>query len=97
MCSIWDDGGSQGLEASSERVNGVWSPARHLGNGINSPAREYCPAASPDGKYFFFTSFRGFGDRVPDRPWTFLDLQSGLKSVLNGFGNIYQVDMSALR
>jgi hypothetical protein len=81
----------------SERVNGAFGPARHLGNGINSPAREYCPAASPDGKYFFFTSFRGFGDRVPDRPWTFLDLQSGLKSILNGFGNIYQIDMSALR
>lgn len=81
----------------SERVNGVWAPARHLGAGINSSAREYCPGASPDGKYFFFTSFRGFGDRVPDRPWTFLDLQSGLKSVLNGFGNIYQIDMVALR
>jgi hypothetical protein len=81
----------------SEQVNGVWSPARHLGAGINSAAREYCPAASPDGKYFFFTSFRGFGDRVPDRPWTFVELQSGLRSVLNGFGNIYQIDMAALK
>jgi WD40-like Beta Propeller Repeat len=91
-----DDMGNGDLYIS-ERVNGTWTPARHLANGINSPAREYCPAASPDGKYFFFTSFRGFGDRVPDRPWTFLDLQSGLKSVLNGFGNIYQIDMAALR
>jgi WD40-like Beta Propeller Repeat len=91
-----DDMGSGDLYIS-ERANGVWSPARHLGAGINSPAREYCPAASPDGKYFFFTSFRGFGDRVPDRPWTFVEWQSGLRSVLNGFGNVYQIDMAALR
>lgn len=81
----------------SERVNGQFAPARHLGAGINSPAREYCPGVSPDGKYFFFTSFRGFGDRIPDRPWTFLELQSALRAVLNGFGNIYQIDMSAVR
>jgi Tol biopolymer transport system component len=81
----------------SERVNGQWLPARHLGAGVNSSAREYCPAASPDGKYFFFTSFRGFGDRVPDKPWTYRDFRAGMDSVLNGFGNIYQVDMAAVR
>ena len=91
-----DDMGNGDLYVS-ERVNGVWSQARHLGAGINSSAREYCPGASPDGKYFFFTSFRGFGDRVPDRPWTFAELQSGFTLVLNGFGNIYHVDMSVVR
>ena len=81
----------------SEQVNGTWTPARHLGNGINSTAREYCPAASPDGKYFFFTSFRGFGDRIPDAPWSYKEFRSGLDSVLNGWGNIYQVDIAALK
>ena len=52
----------------SEQANGAFGPARHLGAGINSVAREYCPIGSPDGRYFFFTSFRGFGDRIPDRP-----------------------------
>jgi Tol biopolymer transport system component len=81
----------------SEQVNGVFQPARHLGSGINSAAREYCPSGSPDGRYFFFTSFRGFGDRVPDRPWTTKDFVTGLRSVLNGWGNLYQIDMAALR
>jgi hypothetical protein len=33
---------------------------------------------------------------VPEQAWTFRDLRGGLQSVLNGWGNIYQVDMSAL-
>jgi len=81
----------------SERVNGVFGPARHLGAGINSPAREYCPIGSPDGRYFFFTSFRGFGDRIPDRPWTTPEFVAGIHGVLNGWPNIYQIDMAALR
>lgn len=80
----------------SHQVNGVWTPAKHIGAGVNSSSREYCPSVSPDGKYFFFTSFRGFGDSVPDRPWTFADFRRGTASVLNGFGNIYQIDMSAV-
>jgi Tol biopolymer transport system component len=81
----------------SEQVSGVWQPARHLGAGINSPAREYCPIGSPDGRYFFFTSFRGLGDRIPDRAWTTKEFFGGLRSTLNGWGNIYQIDMAALR
>jgi hypothetical protein len=90
-----DDLGNGDLYISTH-VNGAWTPARHLGRGINTPAREYCPALSPDGKYFFFTSFRGFGDRVPDRPWTYRDLREGLGAVLNGWGNIYRIDMARL-
>ena len=91
-----DDMGNGDLYIS-EQVNGTWTPARHLGNGINSSAREYCPAGSPDGKYFFFTSSRGFGDRIPDAPWSYKEFRSGLDSVLNGWGNIYQVDIAALK
>jgi hypothetical protein len=80
----------------SRQVNGVWTPAVHLGAGVNSTSREYCPVVTPDAKYLFFTSFRGFGDAVPDRPWTFADFRRGMSSVLNGFGNIYQIDVSAI-
>jgi Tol biopolymer transport system component len=91
-----DDMGNGDLYIS-EHVNGSWTAARHLGAGINSTAREYCPAASPDGKYFFFTSFRGFGESVPDHPLTYRELRAGLDGVLNGWGNVYQIDMAALR
>jgi Tol biopolymer transport system component len=91
-----DDMGNGDLYIS-ERVDGVFGPARHLGNGINTSAREYCPGASPDGKYFFFTSFRGFADSVPATPWNFRELQTALHSIRNGWGNVFQIDMSALR
>jgi hypothetical protein len=58
--------------------------------------REYCPILSPDGKYFFFTSFRGFADKPLEKPLTYAQLQSHSKSARNGMGNIYQVDASVL-
>ena len=80
----------------SHNRNGAWTPARHLGGGINSSAREYCPIGSPDGKYFFFTSFRGFVDQPPSKPLTYQELTGKIRSTLNGLGNVYQVDLSAL-
>jgi Tol biopolymer transport system component len=90
-----DSLGSGDLYISYNR-NGAWTPARHLGSGINSSAREYCPIGSPDGKYFFFTSLRGFVDQPQAKRLTYQELTSKMHSTLNGLGNIYQVDISAL-
>ncbi len=90
-----DSLGSGDLYISYNR-NGTWTPARHLGANINSSAREYCPIGSPDGKYFFFTSFRGFVDQPPAKRLTYQELTSKSRGTLNGFGNIYQVDISSL-
>jgi len=38
--------------------DGKWSEPINLGDKINSPADEYCPSVSHDGKYFYFTSSR---------------------------------------
>ncbi|MGH7450132.1 MAG: hypothetical protein ACRENG_02170 [bacterium] len=76
--------------------NGVWTPAKNLGEKINSNAREYCPILSPDGKYFFFTSFRGFADKPPEKPLNYEQLLRNLRSPRNGMGNIYQIDVEAL-
>ena len=73
--------------------NGQWTPAKHLPAPINSPAREYCPIGSPDGKYLYFTSKRGFADGPRTRPFTTKELLSGLTSTLNGGGNIYRVPL----
>jgi hypothetical protein len=35
---------------------GQWGPRRNLGPLVNSAASEACPAVSPDGRHFFFTS-----------------------------------------
>jgi Tol biopolymer transport system component len=43
----------------SERKDGNWTQPRNLGPRINSGASECCPAVSPDGRYFYFTSQGG--------------------------------------
>lgn len=76
--------------------NGAWTAARNLGNKINSSAREYCPIGSPDGRYFFFTSFRSVFDKQPIEKRTAQELLKQLRSARNGLGDVYQVDVSAL-
>jgi Tol biopolymer transport system component len=46
------------LYVSFRQADESWSPAKNLGNTINSEADEICPSVSPDGKYLFFTSNR---------------------------------------
>ena len=76
---------------------GGWSTPRHLRGSINTAAREYCPIVSPDGKYLYFTSQRGFIDAPPSRGLTHSELRDSLISVRNGFGNIYRIPIGALR
>lgn len=37
--------------------DGLWTQPERMGNEINMVGYEFCPIISPDGKYFFFTSF----------------------------------------
>jgi len=39
-------------------ADGSWSPAFNLGAGLNSAHGECCPNVTPDGKLFFFASWR---------------------------------------
>jgi len=45
----------QGLHISFKK-DGKWMPAINMGATINKDKGEFCPMASPDGKYFFFTA-----------------------------------------
>ena len=55
----WGKGyGNDDLYISFRKEDGTWTKARNMGPVINSFAREYCPALSYDGKYFFFCSSR---------------------------------------
>ncbi len=80
----------------SENINGKWTPARNLGPKVNTRFRDYSPRVSPDGKYLFFASERDFTVDTAKKNKTFKDLQKNLHSILNGSGNIYQIDLSAL-
>lgn len=58
-----DGFGSGDLYISFRGKDGSWTEARNMGDTINSPAMEYCPFLSPDGRFLFFTSGRsGSGD-----------------------------------
>jgi hypothetical protein len=92
-----DLGGGNGDLYISFNKNGTWTPARNLGAPINSPQREYCPIGSPDGKYFFFTSFRGNFEKPLEKPVKdYRELMSLFNNPMNGRGNIFQIDISAL-
>ena len=76
--------------------NGAWTPAKNLGAPINSSALDFCPNMSPDGKYFFFTSERGFADHPLTKPLTYDELMKDLRNPGNGLGDIYRIDAAAI-
>lgn len=75
---------------------GVWTKPANLGDKINSSGNEYSPTISPDGKYFFWTSTRGFADKPLDSRLSFQELTKRLISPRNGLGDIYQIDIGVL-
>jgi Tol biopolymer transport system component len=76
--------------------NGVWAKPTNLGDKINSVNNEYSPTISPDGRYFFWTSTRGFADKALPAPLNYQQLMDKLRSPGNGLGDIYYIDLSAL-
>jgi Tol biopolymer transport system component len=87
--------GGQDLFISFKQGDG-WSPSQILPKGINSPAREYTPIGSPDGRYLYFTSMRGFSTVPPSRRMPLKEWRDSIQSIRNGNGNLYRVPLSAL-
>ena len=76
--------------------DGQWTKPQNLGDKINSSGNEYSPMISPDRKYFFWTSTRGFADQPLKQRLDYRELMSRLRGPRNGLGDIYYVDLSAL-
>lgn len=52
-----EDGfGGADLYYAKRNAQRKWLQAANLGNRVNTKAREFCPAFSPEGKFFFFSS-----------------------------------------
>src|SRR5688572_12759558 len=79
------------------RTEGAWSKPVNLGNKINSSGVDSAPRISPDGKYFFWTSTRGYGfeDQQVKR-LTYTELSHKLQNAGNSLGDIYQIEFNAL-
>ncbi len=76
---------------------GKWSQLVHLPPPFNTSTRDYSPHSTPDGKYLFFASERGFtAGSVTTRFNSYTELVGRLRSTLNGSGNIYQIDMAVV-
>jgi len=74
--------------------DGTFLPAVNMGEPINSTALDYCPALSPDGSFFFFSS-----SRVPEgspEPATFGDLEALMTGPANGRDNIWWVSTEVI-
>ena len=72
--------------------NGNWTAAKNLGTVINSSALDFCPNMSPDKKYFFFTSERGFADQTLPRRLNYKEYMEKIRSPGNGLGDIYRIN-----
>jgi hypothetical protein len=88
------DVGGGDLYIAFRADDGSWQPARNMGEPVNSPTLDYCPALSPDGRLLFFTS-----RRVPDehgRPTTYPALEAALRGPFNGSSNLWWVDAAII-
>jgi len=51
-------GGEGDLYVCFRKPDGSWSEAFNLDDTINTPATNFCPSVSPDGRYIFFSTCR---------------------------------------
>ena len=79
----------------SYRRDGAWQPLQNLGAPVNSAARDYTARVTPDGRYLYFTSERGVPTDHRDKPWTYREFTAAVRSVRNGLGNIYRIELDA--
>jgi hypothetical protein len=86
-----DGSGSGDLYISFRNDKNKWAPTKNLGDKINSPALDFCPYVTIDGKFFFFTS-RKFSDELSNAKIKYYkSLISLLNNTQNGNNDIYWV------
>lgn len=80
---------------SRHEADGSWSDPENLGPRVNTPQRDYSPRLMPDGHTLVFTSERYFATgRTTAVDWP--ALANGMRGVLDGYGNLYEVDLRDL-
>ncbi len=87
--------GRSDLYLSYQR-NGKWTSPVNLGDKINSPAAEYSPKISPDGRYFFWSSARTTIRPAQDKKLSLEQLTTMIRSPGNGLLDIYYINFSEL-
>lgn len=70
------------------------TPPKNLGAPINSVALDYTPSLSPDGKYLYWASNRGFEDKPLTQRLSVSQFRDSISSIRNGNGNIYRIPLA---
>jgi len=63
-----------------------------MGEGINSSALDFCPALTPDGGGFLFSSRRSTLSEVSTEKRTYTELSASLRAPGNGKSDLYWID-----
>ena len=95
-CGRADSVGQCDLYLSRNR-NGAWATPVNLGPKINSPATEYSPKLSPDGRYFFWSSSReNFTYKPLPKRLGYAELMQTYRSAGNGLSDIFEIDAAEI-
>lgn len=90
-------GGVGGIDLFiSFREGDVWGAPKLLPEPINSRVRDFCPIASPDGQWLYFSSDRGFADQPLDKPVDYAGVVKMMTSPGNSAGDVYRTSLTAL-
>ena len=83
--------GGGDLFISFRNEDGSWTEAVNMGEPINTPTLDMCPALSHDGKYLFWTSRRASAELPPAASYE--ELVKRLNSPANGSMNLFWVSI----
>ena len=80
----------------SVRANdGSWGMPVNLGPGVNSSASDFGPSVTPDGRFLFFSSYRGLApDLMAGKSYS--DLLELYRRPENGYATLYWIDAAVL-
>jgi Tol biopolymer transport system component len=85
--------GAGDIFVSFKNSKGEWVESKNIGTDVNGPGLTYCPYVSPDKKYFFFTSSRGFKKPPFSKAQHLEAFKNLMKKTLNGWDNIYWMEI----
>ena len=88
--------GGSDLFVSFRRDDGGWTEPRNLGSTINSRFQEYCPSLSPDGRWFFFSSYKPPEPGQPPVIGSLDDIERVYAQPHFGAGDVYWVSASVI-
>ena len=81
----------------SYNSGGAWTKAEKLPEPLNSPATEFSPKVTKDGKYFFFASARNINPATTLKRETMKEVVKRLKGWGNGLGDVYFVERGVVK